>query len=429
MTTVAEPLARAPILRVLGWVLLVVAALSLAAASHWVPFAHFGTIATGPTDTGALVRSFNLSWGLSVLLLGAVYVVGIVLARAPRAFASLESTDGARESAALRMATTSLGAGLLAIAGVSLAVCVTLFREVPVGVSAVTGIWSAILVLFVTSSLWGTFLRSLGLALVSAGLVLTLFVVFIASAIVGPTGLETVERLIKDVAIDKGGAGLLGSVSWSLESLPMATAGLLLIGLPLLMASRGRFTGGSVASMAVAVLFICSSLALPQTMSLVALMSPPSLPGVAFSSLTMILPPPPPPPPPPPDMPPGAVAGSTLPAAANPSAAFPPPPPPAPRSPAAAPVRVGGSVRAPKKVKDAAPVTPAIARAAKIQGVVILEITIGAAGTVTDAKILRSIPLLDQAAIDSVRQWQFEPPLVNGKPAAVVMAVTVTFKE
>jgi protein TonB len=75
------------------------------------------------------------------------------------------------------------------------------------------------------------------------------------------------------------------------------------------------------------------------------------------------------------------------------------------------------------------PVTPAIARAAKIQGAVILEITIGADGTVTDAKILRSIPLLDQAAIDAVRQWQYEPPLVNGKPAAVVMQARVTFKE
>jgi protein TonB len=56
---------------------------------------------------------------------------------------------------------------------------------------------------------------------------------------------------------------------------------------------------------------------------------------------------------------------------------------------------------------------PAIARAARIQGSVILEVTIGVDGKVVDAKILRSIPLLDQAALDALRQWEYEPPLVK----------------
>jgi protein TonB len=58
---------------------------------------------------------------------------------------------------------------------------------------------------------------------------------------------------------------------------------------------------------------------------------------------------------------------------------------------------------------------------------VILETVIGEDGRVRNLKVLRSIPLLDQAAIDAVRQWQFTPPLLNRQPVAVVMTVTVTF--
>ena len=53
--------------------------------------------------------------------------------------------------------------------------------------------------------------------------------------------------------------------------------------------------------------------------------------------------------------------------------------------------------------------------------------TIGADGRVKDAKVLRSIPLLDQAALDAVKQWQFTPTLLNGVPVPVIMTVTVNF--
>ena len=49
-------------------------------------------------------------------------------------------------------------------------------------------------------------------------------------------------------------------------------------------------------------------------------------------------------------------------------------------------------------------------------------------GRVTDVKVLRGVPLLDQAAIDAVRQWVYTPTLLNGTPVAVVMTVTVNFK-
>jgi TonB family protein len=98
-----------------------------------------------------------------------------------------------------------------------------------------------------------------------------------------------------------------------------------------------------------------------------------------------------------------------------------------PGQPMAGPVRIGGDVKEPKKIKDVRPVYPEIALAARVQGIVILEIIIDQRGSVSDAQVLRSIPLLDQAAIEAVRQWQFTPTFVNNAPAEVVMTVTVNF--
>jgi protein TonB len=71
---------------------------------------------------------------------------------------------------------------------------------------------------------------------------------------------------------------------------------------------------------------------------------------------------------------------------------------------------------------------PSIAQAARVEGIVIIETTIGQTGRVLDAKLLRSIPLLDAAALDAVRQWEFTPTLLNGSPVPVVLTVTVSFK-
>jgi TonB family protein len=115
------------------------------------------------------------------------------------------------------------------------------------------------------------------------------------------------------------------------------------------------------------------------------------------------------------------------------TAGAPPPPPPPPPPPSAVapdgtkPLRVGGSIAAPTKIKNVAPVYPDDARAAGIQGVVILEAVIDEAGAVSSARVLRSIPLLDGAALDAVRQWQFTPTLLNGVPVSVMMTVTINF--
>jgi len=102
-------------------------------------------------------------------------------------------------------------------------------------------------------------------------------------------------------------------------------------------------------------------------------------------------------------------------------------PPPSPPQPAA-PVRVGGEIRPPQKVTDVAPSYPPIARAAHVEGIVILEAVIGEDGAVRDVRVLRSIPLLNDAAIEAVRQWRFTPTLLNGQPVPIVMTVTVAFK-
>jgi TonB family protein len=99
------------------------------------------------------------------------------------------------------------------------------------------------------------------------------------------------------------------------------------------------------------------------------------------------------------------------------------PEPASPRS-----VRVGGSILEPRKLKNVSPVYPAMAKQARVQGIVILECTIGGDGLVKDVKVLRGVELLDAAAVDAVRQWEYTPTLLNGVPVSVIMTVTVNFK-
>jgi protein TonB len=80
------------------------------------------------------------------------------------------------------------------------------------------------------------------------------------------------------------------------------------------------------------------------------------------------------------------------------------------------------------KLADVAPIYPVIARNAHIQGVVILEAVLNAQGGVESVRVLRSVPTLDEAAMDAVQRWRYTPALLNGQPVPVVMTVTVNFK-
>lgn len=100
-------------------------------------------------------------------------------------------------------------------------------------------------------------------------------------------------------------------------------------------------------------------------------------------------------------------------------------PPPLP--PPAKPKRVGGEIQAPALIHRVEPEYPGVAVSGKISGTVILEATVNEAGYVTDVSVLRSILVLDQAAIKAVRQWRYEPLVLNGQPAPFILVVTLTF--
>ena len=104
----------------------------------------------------------------------------------------------------------------------------------------------------------------------------------------------------------------------------------------------------------------------------------------------------------------------------------PPPPPPAVQRPTT--VRPGGQIREPKPVVRVPPVYPEIARSARIEGMVIVEATIDEKGVVVDARVLRSVPLLDGAALDALKQWRYTPTLLNGVPVRVLMTITFNFR-
>ena len=93
----------------------------------------------------------------------------------------------------------------------------------------------------------------------------------------------------------------------------------------------------------------------------------------------------------------------------------------------AAAVRIGGQIKPPTKIKDVQPVYPAIARSARVSGAVTIEATIGPDGKVVDAKVVKSIPLLDEAALEAVRQWEYLPTMLNGVPVPVLVTVTINF--
>jgi protein TonB len=126
----------------------------------------------------------------------------------------------------------------------------------------------------------------------------------------------------------------------------------------------------------------------------------------------------------------GVIVDGGIPGFGTALAAPPPPPPPPPPRPSAPPQprRLTGGMRPPRRVVNADPIYPRIAQIAHVEGVVILEATIDTRGRVVDVRVLRSVPLLDQAAADAVRQWIYTPTLFDGAPVPIVMTVTVNFK-
>lgn len=110
----------------------------------------------------------------------------------------------------------------------------------------------------------------------------------------------------------------------------------------------------------------------------------------------------------------------------------PPPPPskPGERTVAEAPVTritVGGNVLQGKLIRPVTPVYPPLARQARISGTVKLNATVGRDGKVRELKVISGHPLLAPAAIEAVRQWLYQPTLLNGEPVEVNAPIEVHF--
>lgn len=97
-------------------------------------------------------------------------------------------------------------------------------------------------------------------------------------------------------------------------------------------------------------------------------------------------------------------------------------PPPPPQM-----VRIGGKLKAPKRVHGVAPVYPELALQARIRGMVVVEAQVGPDGRVTSVKIVQGAPVFDEAALAAVKQWRYAPLLLNGIPTPFILTVTVSF--
>jgi protein TonB len=90
-------------------------------------------------------------------------------------------------------------------------------------------------------------------------------------------------------------------------------------------------------------------------------------------------------------------------------------------------VRIGGQIKEPKKIRNVAPIYPDLAVQSRVSALVILEAEVDTRGYVRGAKVLRGHPLFDEAAIEAVKQWRYQPLLLNGEPTGFVLTVTINF--
>jgi TonB family protein len=92
------------------------------------------------------------------------------------------------------------------------------------------------------------------------------------------------------------------------------------------------------------------------------------------------------------------------------------------------PITVGGAVPLPEKIFDVPPTYPGVARTARLQGVVDVEIVVGTTGSVEQTRVVHSVHSLDDAAIAAIKQWKYKPTVINGVAVPVLMIVHVSFK-
>jgi protein TonB len=122
---------------------------------------------------------------------------------------------------------------------------------------------------------------------------------------------------------------------------------------------------------------------------------------------------------------PGGVLGGIIGSVSAPPP--PPPPPPAPKAVTPKRITIGGNVQQAKLVRQPKPVYPPLAKQARISGVVHLAAVISKDGTIQDLKVISGHPLLIPSALEAVKQWVYQPTLLNGEPVEVSTQIDVNF--
>lgn len=113
---------------------------------------------------------------------------------------------------------------------------------------------------------------------------------------------------------------------------------------------------------------------------------------------------------------PGGVVGGIV--GGLPSDAPPPPP---------QVVRVGGNIKEPKVVHRVEPEYPTLAIQARLSALIILEARVDTKGRVVSVNVLRGHPVFDETAIAALKEWRYQPLLLNGQPTEFVLSVTMNF--
>jgi protein TonB len=106
----------------------------------------------------------------------------------------------------------------------------------------------------------------------------------------------------------------------------------------------------------------------------------------------------------------------------------PPTPPPAPKMDIREPVRIASSLQLSRLLKKVDPEYPVLAHRGHIEGTVIAEAHITESGTIDSLRILSGNPLFYQSVLDAVKQWRYQPTLLNGEPIEVITTITVNFR-
>jgi protein TonB len=99
----------------------------------------------------------------------------------------------------------------------------------------------------------------------------------------------------------------------------------------------------------------------------------------------------------------------------------------APAPPPAPVVRIGGKIVTPKRVYGVPPAYPELAVLSNVTGTVVVDAHVDVSGRVKAARFVSGNPLFEQAALDAVRQWRYQPLLLNGIPCEFMLIVTMNF--